>query len=882
MTSTLFLIGCGNQEKSVNLEVSTGMAIGSEGFSGGLVVSGKNDNGERFVKSVFGGTKVVITLPNGTWDVSVVGWNGSAPATNQPAFSGTPHCGKSIVSFGTQDSVTITATPANCLGSDFSGSPYLNTASTAINPLKILTCGSFYNHTAAASYTKLTMANYSGTPSSFCQSSFHPRDLKSRTKSLKLIPINKELNGKFEPLLGANPYCISATSQGVFNITQQIPVSNLPVMVGYFEDSNCSDLKNFVVLPDGLKNGNSDRLDSLFAYVSSDDSAPYTSNRLLLPESELQRGWSAFYDQMPHVKCASGFCGELFVGSSSGKYTDGIFDIYIDLAYQPTVNDWRNISFEAPSDICTSLSIPTTIGYTNHLQKGACSYSNGRINLQVKSTVDISACPSDMYDLCRSPAAKFVLGTPNGEKEIFFGGQKDYSGDTPVRFNHFGQQVYQGSPSSTTCAVLNPTNVSISGNNQLVPGIFCQLDAVSNKPLIFAQTAYNNTTKTFKTDESGGLYGQIYFYDPSQTFKNLIMLPPDYREQISVMNLMFESVGNTSLIESFKYQGSHNGGNEDKSYGSISHIREMFSPKGPTGLFDHTLTCANTVGVKTLSMERDGVVVNYEIEISNINSSYPSWATDLNLYRPDTYCTAANPNETSCATTLAANYGRFEKSMRIKRNGTLIEVMYFDCSAKIGRYESKSSEVEEGKYRREKEIFFWNTEDASFARFERYSHEMESSDLSFSTSGLIRNRRKFEQVGKKNAASKITGRVIEYSLERDQTTNTLQQHVNHLHFMLNDSSGWQFLYSFYNFHEPATVDMFTSAKYSPMAGNYLNDQHFCGNNLNFPMSYNSDCSTVPFPTEVSSVYGTSSIQSYGALEPSNFNTIMGSGIFTSW
>lgn len=95
-TSLLMLMGCGSKESNVSLKVTSGFALSSAGYTGGLVVSGKNSTGQRFVKTVFGGSSLSVVLPDGSWELSVVGWDGSAPAINQPPFSGTPYCGKKI------------------------------------------------------------------------------------------------------------------------------------------------------------------------------------------------------------------------------------------------------------------------------------------------------------------------------------------------------------------------------------------------------------------------------------------------------------------------------------------------------------------------------------------------------------------------------------------------------------------------------------------------------------------------------------------------------------------------------------------------------------------------------------------------------------------
>jgi len=892
ITTLLTLVGCGSKENAVSLEVTSSFAMTAAGYSGGLVVSGKNAIGQRFVKTVFGGTSLKVVLPDGAWDLSVVGWDGAAPSAGQAPFSGTPYCGKSSINLsGTDASATVTINAANCLSADFSGSPFVNTGISEIYPLKIVTCGSFYKHTSATSFTKITAnnSNGAGMTSDFCSSVYHPLDLRSQTKSIKLIPIDKNFNGVYGGQPANNPHCLTG-SGGVFNLAQQIPVAGLPVQVAFYEDSGCQKQSSFVLFPDGLKDGYAAKFDSIVDNKSADTNGASQANRLFVSDNGINRGWSPFYALMPNMKCATGFCADFVAGSSSAKYADAIHDFFMEVDYQGTVNEPQPLTFPASSNICSTViaNHPATVpGYTNYLDTPTCTYSvvdgKGQITLMVKPKVAQSPCLGELNDICRSPDQKFILLVNGEEKEIYFSGKKDYAGAVqPVPFSHLFFPVRQAT-NIATCLAYNINNVAIAGANVLAPVLDCIL---TSSPWLRAKPFYNSGNKSFQVENVGTNYGTATFDDASAALTlDLLMLPPSEREQRNLTNVIFESIGGTGWMESFKYENNNNNDDdhETRAYGSIRRAREFFSPDGPGGLFGDANTddCSSTVGTKQIRLDDKDQPHDYEITIANIDGNT---STDTRHTRPTAYCNDTNLNPGSCAVAAPENYGKFEKAMLIKEDGVAKEIVLFDCGSQRGRYEAVHSDMWDGKYQREKELMYWNTQDSAYARFEKYSRQMESTVSNFAST--TRSERSFEKVFKYAASQdKIHGRVYKYSTYTDPTTSAVSQNLTAARFQLYKSSTWDYSYAFFDFHEPSTNDLFPAAgEYATLKAESFTNTHFCGMGFKFPQDflYNKNCSTFNFLTgEVAPIFGT--FTSYQHIKGTNFDPIMNSGYFpVSW
>ena len=829
------LLGCGNKQNSVSLEVSNGFIVSAAGFTGGLVVSGKNTVGERFVKTVFGGTSLKAALPDGTWELNVVGWDGGAlPTVDQPPFSGTPYCGKSIINLSSSDiTATVAVNNAKCQTSDFSGGTYVD-VNSSINPLKIVTCGSLYSHENGI--TKITPENQATIPSKFCDYSNHPLDLKSHSKSIKLIPLNKNIGTDFQPLLEVNPYCVTGTN-GIFDINQEIPVKGLPIQIRFYKDAACSELEviSSTTFPDGLEAGLPQKFDSLFAYKDSDSSTPVVSNRLIISDNQFNKGWSAFYEFMPDVRCSTDFCGELPASA--------IFDYFAEIDYRYTPNDEPfKIEIPSSSDICKTLSHSATSKID--LTTDTCSFDsiNKKIKLELFPQVDSSACGTMISNICRSPESTFDFTIGGVTRNIYFQGQKDfYPGFWPVQFSYFFQPV----PLVTKANSCDSLGVVTDTYGGLQPDSACQMLGEIKAPTPLVKSSYDNINKTYRVgSDPNSAYGSISFYKSPYNTK-LAMLPPTPQQQKEVIRIISDSIGSSETKETFKYFGYETHIQDDdpnaRKYGTLRHIREIFSPKGPSMLFDHTVSCDNLVGSNslTLTQTKDGQLVTYEVIVENITKTHPTWSSDTLLKRPLSMCVASSPNASSTACE-SSNSGKFEKKMIIKKNGTPETIVLFDCSQKAGRYESLENEKNAGKYRRDKEITFWNTQDNLNKRFEQYSISMEATTSSFGASTVSR-RYSFQKVHKL-ADNEIHGRVMEYSSNQNSLDTVTYQNLSNLRFKLVDSSGFKLSYGHYDFHEDMTKDFFSiSSQYQTIMTDEITDTHFCSS-YNFPIAtFNTNC-----------------------------------------
>jgi hypothetical protein len=284
MLAFLSLIGCSQNQKSVDLQVSASFTVGAAGFTGGLIAYGEGPNGAKFAVSSGTGQSVNTTIVDGTWKIYVMGWEGNATGNK---FVGLTHCGMSEVNLAFNDtSVNITLADTNCSGSTFA---------TDVLPknLLIASCGAFYKYNAATdSFT---------TPDSDSFCSTLPTNLKTSFEYYRLaLPTIQGSN--VSP--GIESACINAKHDSTERLN--VPTQKFPFRVMMYRSlQDCMNPTNprlsaFGFL-NGFQSGNQPSFDH--HYASSSGNA-----RLFLPSSMTRRGFSPFMGMIPRILCGTGDC----------------------------------------------------------------------------------------------------------------------------------------------------------------------------------------------------------------------------------------------------------------------------------------------------------------------------------------------------------------------------------------------------------------------------------------------------------------------------------------------------------------------------------------------------------------------------------------------
>ena len=284
MLAFLSLIGCSQNQKSVNLQVSASFEIGTAGFTGGLIAYGEGPNGAKFAVSSGTGKSINTTISDGTWKIYVMGWEN---LNNANKFEGYKQCGMSEVNLASNDTnVNITLSANNCAGTTFA-------ADTVPKDVLISSCGGFYNYDAGAdTYSSPASDGFCSSLPTALQTSFEYYRLalptiQGATVSTGIITECIVAKGAAGPRLG-------------------IPTKKFPFRVMMFRSlQDCMDPTNprmsaFGFL-NGLENGNQPSFDQY--YYSSGGNA-----LLVLPTSMTRRGYSPFMDMIPRIPCGTDDC----------------------------------------------------------------------------------------------------------------------------------------------------------------------------------------------------------------------------------------------------------------------------------------------------------------------------------------------------------------------------------------------------------------------------------------------------------------------------------------------------------------------------------------------------------------------------------------------
>jgi hypothetical protein len=193
-----------------------------------------------------------------------------------------------------------------------------------------------------------------------------------------------------------------------------------------------------------------------------------------------------------------------------------------------------------------------------------------------------------------------------------------------------------------------------------------------------------------------------------------------YQTQRSLIDLIGPS--NEAISDTFFYP--HDKGDmEDRAYGVLSEVREMFSPDGPGGVIGisgipptFTDACLQISGTKEITLYDNEKMINETFKITVHNSPI---AAPNGLF-----CNIDNSDETNCA----LNGSGFDKRMTIHAYAfsTFVPVlaMEFNCTNFLGRLESRRNDFDSSERKYDQEIINWNTDadfNYNYQRFEKLS-----------------------------------------------------------------------------------------------------------------------------------------------------------------
>lgn len=363
--TTLALTSCSQKPGSKTLQVTTSLAVGTAGFTGGLVVHGKSLEGKTFTANAIGGTSLTVVIENGTWTINAVGWDGAQ------AFAGDVHCGTTTQTLTAETTtINLTANTANCNNPVFtSGMTGLYDATSGFKTLRFYSCGGLYYQDASAYYPVTSSTIESMFGPNFCTSSEIPKDFMDVAKSFKIEIDGNLTPGTTYPVISSG--CFPGVAQG-FTSSNRIPTNGFPIKVTIYEDTSCSSDPIEFFFPNGLMAGSSE-FDSI---VNNQGTISYN---LILPVNKIRRGYSAMMNMLPNMSCSGLDC---LPKPAAGIPAD--YHLYNN-------GDFQEVRIpEATS--CAQLTITAGTGLIVPASPDHCKMDHGDVFIMIKS--ETSACSS--------------------------------------------------------------------------------------------------------------------------------------------------------------------------------------------------------------------------------------------------------------------------------------------------------------------------------------------------------------------------------------------------------------------------------------------------------------------------------------------------------
>lgn len=351
-----------------------------------------------------------------------------------------------------------------------------------------------------------------------------------------------------------------------------------------------------------------------------------------------------------------------------------------------------------------------------------------------------------------------------------------------------GRPVYIKEAGTDSCADLNPsTDVIISDNTPTpanITGFDVSADCSMNNGKIFVnlQPSYLSAAScstppcTLELTFSSGT--------TSLTFE--VEDPLAGIASVEAYDFIFRSVGHEDIIStpltgtslnaynSMNESRDHGEGGEDRHFGILSKIREMFRPDAVGGLLASYTTATSLNGSNmNVAVWDKGDQKSYNIKVEADATTVPQYIFD-----------------DADAASVASSNRTFSHKMTISRivGGALIpeQIIRFDYATQVGMSESKNIDIDTTKdeLRTGRELLFWNTSVVDRGRFETYG--LETIVKNSNQANILSQRTYFTRAEREPTASLKMARIDEFSFEskKDLATGNYNEYGHKQSIML--------------------------------------------------------------------------------------------------
>jgi hypothetical protein len=295
----LFLVGWGQQKTSSNLKVSTSFAATNGSFPGGMMIIARSTDGKVFSRGIgyTGGANTLdVSLPNGSWDFTVVAWT----AAN---ITGTVCDSTTKVLNGSDATIDLNPSQVNCTQTKF-GSP-AHYATTDFRPLLVGGCSTLYR-TASGTGTFLTTSP-SDSALTWCTNSNLPQDLVGkRAKSIKVSMLNVELSGAVSDsgISTCRRASLSQVTNSATTLNITFPTKQVPVLIEFYKGDDCTSNSPKDIIGSNLFR---DGIDGTYNFDFKLQTIISDPN-LYLVTGKTKSGYSPFVNIFPEITCSSSTC----------------------------------------------------------------------------------------------------------------------------------------------------------------------------------------------------------------------------------------------------------------------------------------------------------------------------------------------------------------------------------------------------------------------------------------------------------------------------------------------------------------------------------------------------------------------------------------------